>query len=1113
MCHSNIRWNFFLSLILSINLCWGHQEGVHQYICRESYKLLKAQIGVDINPLKDRVGNDQQGNGQFYPGGLIVIGAYQEDHTDPVFRYGVPHDPLRETVAVTHYWDADQGDNSEFCTHFCINPFENCYTNSYVKAQKYLYGGWELQVYIPGMGIVEAYEAPASLTEYYRTGRIFYKGYYDISTRFISRNYWATSSQEFRDIVVWEILGRVAHLLQDMSVPAHAHNDQHDPICGGTDTYEPAVANIVNTWNYTNALNAGGFINVCNVTNPLKYLFYTTNQIADHFPSNDFGGDNSSGVNESFSNYPELQSIISSLGPPPTTINVNQIANTTLVYAIRATAGLFYWFANEASILPRPFNINLSAAQFPEGYGSGGSYRINSTDVGSSWSGSKLEGSSIEAVPPPGFGFVQWSDGIKENYRTLSGDVNIYAIYKAPHKSDNSSAFSNNSQRKLVRTHDGWLHQVYESIGRVWLEHSTNNGSTWTLGNNGQPLDNGAGKCPSIDWFAYGGYNALVVAFQQRNGNTYTIQISPFSCQNGKYINMSAVYGKSNLLYTETVDPYTTNANPNITRGYGYSDNSFVLTFERKSGSTAGINWFCGKIYDYGFYPNDYFAGPVWISGTNSNSINASVHLNKTNSYPGNFDVVFQQYVSGASGSIKDVYLYFYKNGQDQWVTIQPGSPFVISSSTGVSNYKPSMVQMPDCNVRVCWIRSLNGQPQNSPFSVNVVYWNSATPSQYSIYGWSTQSVSLNVRDDNARTFYALSQYSSSNQWENYISNGSSYVKLSTSGKDVQLSNGPLSGTSSLMYTSSFYPFTLPYYFANAGVIGGQLQKSSSNQINYGRGAVLTKGDAQFSYSLKSLTVDNTNIKFIDLPESKTDTTKAFRHLTEKDMYYPNLDSLNAVLLSEPFMIKNNSSISLSEQAGFIDSLAAIKALGSNGYVAYRLELIDNATNKTIAAIKSSKFSAANVSLCNLSASNLNASKVGTKTVRIRITLSTNITDMQGALVNEYGTIDFGALAKSTVNEITLQGSEIIEEYALEQNYPNPFNPSTTVRYQIPNAGHVILKVYDMLGREVATLVDQEQEQGRYSAAFDASRLASGVYISRLTAGDYTKTIKLLFLK
>jgi photosystem II stability/assembly factor-like uncharacterized protein len=85
--------------------------------------------------------------------------------------------------------------------------------------------------------------------------------------------------------------------------------------------------------------------------------------------------------------------------------------------------------------------------------------------------------------------------------------------------------------------------------------------------------------------------------------------------------------------------------------------------------------------------------------------------------------------------------------------------------------------------------------------------------------------------------------------------------------------------------------------------------------------------------------------------------------------------------------------------------------------------------------------------------------------------------------------------------------------FAMEQNYPNPFNPTTTISYALPKASHVTLKVYDMLGREVTTLVNDHRDQGRYTATFDATHLASGVYVSRLVAGDYTKTIKMLMLK
>lgn len=87
------------------------------------------------------------------------------------------------------------------------------------------------------------------------------------------------------------------------------------------------------------------------------------------------------------------------------------------------------------------------------------------------------------------------------------------------------------------------------------------------------------------------------------------------------------------------------------------------------------------------------------------------------------------------------------------------------------------------------------------------------------------------------------------------------------------------------------------------------------------------------------------------------------------------------------------------------------------------------------------------------------------------------------------------------------------EKYYLEQNYPNPFNPSTMISWQSPVGNHQVLKVYDLLGNEVATLVDEYREAGRHSVMFDASQLASGVYIYRLTAGAFIETKKMLLLK
>jgi photosystem II stability/assembly factor-like uncharacterized protein len=96
---------------------------------------------------------------------------------------------------------------------------------------------------------------------------------------------------------------------------------------------------------------------------------------------------------------------------------------------------------------------------------------------------------------------------------------------------------------------------------------------------------------------------------------------------------------------------------------------------------------------------------------------------------------------------------------------------------------------------------------------------------------------------------------------------------------------------------------------------------------------------------------------------------------------------------------------------------------------------------------------------------------------------------------------------------ITGNNGNVPKEFALHQNYPNPFNPATNIQFDLPRESFVTLKVFDIRGKEVNTLVSENRQAGSYYITFDASALASGVYFYKITAGDFAKTMKMVLVK
>jgi hypothetical protein len=108
-------------------------------------------------------------------------------------------------------------------------------------------------------------------------------------------------------------------------------------------------------------------------------------------------------------------------------------------------------------------------------------------------------------------------------------------------------------------------------------------------------------------------------------------------------------------------------------------------------------------------------------------------------------------------------------------------------------------------------------------------------------------------------------------------------------------------------------------------------------------------------------------------------------------------------------------------------------------------------------------------------------------------------------------------ILKTTNGGVTFIEEEEIDEipttYLLTQNYPNPFNPTTKIKYSIPQSSNVLIKVFDILGNEIETLVDEEKSTGTYEITWYPENLPSGIYFYKLQAGNYIETKKMVLIK
>jgi hypothetical protein len=670
------------------------------------------------------------------------------------------------------------------------------------------------------------------------------------------------------------------------------------------------------------------------------------------------------------------------------------------------------------------------------------------------------------SASPQGSAEFQNANALETPLVFKQDNATVQANYKGTQLSNNSLAYSKASQRKFIKTPDGVLHSVYESLNKVWYERSTDNGSTWFIVNNGQPLSNNDSKNPSLSFYG----NEIYIVWQEKFGNNYKIQLAVFGNNNYNTSLFSTIAEETNLSYSIDANPLIAKAYNGRTlvvwKGYDTNCSPFGEVALRYTKGYASLNGIAFSQY-------------CKIDNSDGNSINPSLATDFSyQNFPVNYHIAWEQ-----NNQIR----YCKLEENSQGVINQTGHSVISTGSSFMFHSSPSIIAI-GTGARVCWL----GYNDEDPPNATVVFKDPAN-SRFWSFGSNASRPNINKSNDN--TYYAFA-WSQNNSTIKFADNGlrGVYEIIGITGKDVQLSNG--NGKTN-MYANIFKATSQPYFFTMSNNLNHyySIQKSNGLLVSNGRTGVLRKNNAEIYFALGDIRVDQQKVGFTECsPETE---------ITDVNI-------LNQYLESQPFEVTDNSGFEYTVQYGVVDT-SLINGMFTQGeQVRFKVELVDNNTGELLGVYDDVIYDQNNHTDFENILYWVNTQGIGQRTVKLRLKVESN----PGVEVSMVDRIDTeSALGKSKRREMQYQGETLPKEFALEQNYPNPFNPSTVISWQSPVGGHQTLKIYDVLGNEVATLVDEYKEAGRYKIEFDASRLASGVYMYKLTAGNYVSSKKMMVVK
>lgn len=685
------------------------------------------------------------------------------------------------------------------------------------------------------------------------------------------------------------------------------------------------------------------------------------------------------------------------------------------------------------------------------------------------------------------FYFLNWNDGTttpSNNFSGTQSSQSKIANYKGAQYSNNSNAYKSSSQRKFVYNQGNYCRvSVYESLGKIWLEGSYDDGETWEILNNGKPLS-GSGTASDPSLVSSG--SSVLVVFQENND----IRVIIYSLNRPD----ADPIKENKIVHTL----YTANAKPVIEKQNNYNNNTELYLIVWKEDyvnpfSSPGLYYRCleksGSGYTYNFINNR-----TKISNTDANSTNPTLAAKYNHDY---LHIAWEQQLNTYESEIR-----YYKINRSSTNTLSFSHYYKPSlGNVFLINSYPTMTVVETGGMYLVWVGSSH-ESEDPPFKQVIMrcrhtanYWYST----FYKYGSAVNNVSINSAEVSNQYYYGLA----------WVENGSTnYYKaptisgiqtLNTNGNYVQLANGL--GSVNNMQAMTFKNTIVPYAFTVSEKFGTGLSKTNSSQDIEGREGLVsypTKDNAEteiYYFTISDIKVDGKPIKFVELHDT---------------VMVKNIDDLNKYLTTESFELSSLSELTYNASFGLADGEKETKQITNGKKVKFRVELVGAEDKKVLGIYEQVDFKSGTNESKNKNTYKITPKLKKNNKVSLRLVVED---DDKGQYLISSILSKSSVLGKAGAVEIVNSGNLIVEEYQLTQNYPNPFNPQTTINYQLPKDGLVTLKVYDALGKEVAELVNGYKSSGSYNVTFDGSNLASGIYFYKITSGEFTSTKKLMLMK